>query len=169
MTQAVVSEEARAGGGAAQQLITRIPDAGVAAVQYCPLMRFPFFSAEYALVDQPRKLSYHFFLTDAQWEVVTKYHDDSVTAAERSTYAAQYNAVSRFWKETFPTRLDKVAQEFFRDTAPNLKAAYTEELNSWWLSVSDVDNRSLFPSLLAEDFLKRLSASLETLNASEKR
>jgi hypothetical protein len=169
MTQAAVSEEARVGGGAAQQLITRIPDAGVEAVKYCPLIQFPFFSAEFALVDQPRKLSFHFFLTAKQWEVVEKYNDDTLRPVERHSYAAQYSAVSRFWKETFPTCMDKVAQEYFRDTAPNLKAAYTEELNSWWLSVSDVDNRSLFPSLLADDFLKRLSGSLETLNANEKR
>jgi hypothetical protein len=66
---------------------------------------------------------------------------------------------SNFWRQTFPEVLSALAQAYFKATYPRLKAAYTEEVNSWWMRAygfADVPD----PIGRADGFLRDLSLAL---------
>ena len=48
-------------------------------------------------------------------------------------FPPQHGILTTLWKQTFPECLEKVAVDFFGAGTPRLRAAYTEEVNSWWL------------------------------------
>jgi hypothetical protein len=65
----------------------------------------------------------------------------------------------KMWQKVFPATLDAVAQGYFRAKYPQLKAAYTEEMDSWWLRAYD------FPHILNKDtyvmrFLEQLDRAV---------
>lgn len=66
---------------------------------------------------------------------------------------------SSFWRQTFPEVLSALAQAYFQATYPRLKAAYTEEVKSWWMRAygfADVPD----PTGRADGFLRDLSLAL---------
>lgn len=66
---------------------------------------------------------------------------------------------STFWKQTFPEVLSALAQAYFKASYPRLKAAYTEEMKSWWFRAygfADVPD----PTGRADGFLRDLSLAL---------
>lgn len=141
----------------------QLPDAGVAPIQFSPLRTFNFFSVEYALINTPFDLVVHFYLTPTQWDVVERFFK-STGEEERELYP-QYQAIERFWKEAFPQHLSQVATARFRVEYPRVAASYTEEVNSWWLKVTNIQGLCLFPSVLADDFFAALARSFETVSS----
>lgn len=79
-------------------------------------------------------------------------------------YPPQAGMVTNYWKNLFPVSLERVAMSFFDAGAERLRAAYTEELSSWWLRASgfaivgDPDMRSHnFFMKLDEDFSSEIT------------
>jgi hypothetical protein len=70
---------------------------------------YPTFRAEYAWKDDD--LIYHFFRPE--------------------------NVTDRVWIAEFPIHLDAAARAFFRAELPRLRAAYSDEMDSWWLRACD--------------------------------
>ena len=65
-----------------------------------------------------------------------------------------------YWTEHFPVVLERVACEHFETTDPTrLKAAYTQELVSWWLRAHNFPH--LNPDYLAEKLLEKMDAALD--------
>lgn len=74
------------------------------------------------------------------------------------------NEVTRqYWLSQFPAVLDKFAQKFWEVEYPRLMAAYTEELNSWWLRAFGFGNQG-DPEARALKFIEQLDAELENIN-----
>jgi hypothetical protein len=92
------------------------------------------FKAEFAMVDGA--IVYHFFLTP-----------------EMSTRA-------RYWEELFPNALSRVAERYFNATYPRLKAAYTEEVKSWWMRAEGF-GLVLDPHKFSYRFFELLDTELE--------
>lgn len=72
-----------------------------------------------------------------------------------------------YWLQVFPTVLDVTARTHFRANKPQLRAAYTEELDSWWLRADG------YPHILAkEEFIKRffnkLAYELKTTTSTKR-
>jgi len=67
----------------------------------------------------------------------------------------------RVWIETFPGVLDPVARSFFSAKYPRLKAAYTEEVDSWWLRANGCAAVP-YPSGRAEKFIDEIDQTLST-------
>lgn len=65
-----------------------------------------------------------------------------------------------YWTATFPNTLSVVAEEYFAATYPRLKAAFTEENDSWWMRAYGF-GMVLDPHALAYKFLERLDAALD--------
>jgi len=82
-------------------------DQPVAGINYTKVTDYTTFDAEYALVGSD--IVIHLF------QPFDKKHPP------------------RFWQDRVATILDRFAQQFWRAQYPRLKAAYTEELDSWWL------------------------------------
>ena len=64
-----------------------------------------------------------------------------------------------YWKDTFPNCLSEEAEEYFDCSFPRLKAAYTEELKSWWMKAENFD--TMDQKQFAERFLDKLDKRLE--------
>lgn len=109
---------------------------GVAALQFTKVRDYTTFDAEYAVVGDD--IVFHFFLPDDQTQV---------------------DAHSSYWLKQFPGALEQVAQSYWEATYPRLKAAYTEELSSWWLRCYGFANNG-DPELRAQRFLEKLDEAL---------
>jgi hypothetical protein len=74
----------------------------------------------------------------------------------------EYKDNTAYWLNIFPMALDPVARIVFNATAPRLRAAYTEEMDSWWLRANDyeyiIDRKAL-----VLHFLETLDHTLDTL------
>lgn len=68
-----------------------------------------------------------------------------------------------YWLQTFPRALQKVAVEHFRTGPPHLKAAYAEELVSWWLQADGAAEKTLDVDAYAASFLDKLDEELEQM------
>ena len=110
--------------------------AGVSPLQFVQVTDYTTFRAEYAMEGDDFVL--HFFKTPE--------HEQDVA----------------YWLKKFPVVLDTVAREHFQATQPRLVAAYTDEMESWWLRANNYRN------LIDKDgyikrFLDKLDHVLETL------
>jgi hypothetical protein len=64
----------------------------------------------------------------------------------------------QFWTGIFPTRLSDTAMSYFGKEYPQLEAAYTPEVDSWWLSAKGCANTP-FPTKYIELFFRTLDAA----------
>ena len=94
----------------AKSLLKNEEAQGVEAIRFTKVTEYTTFDAEYAYVDND--IVFHFFLPDD---------------------VSHLQGVQEYWKNAFPAALDKVSQEHWDATYPRLQAAFTEELNSWWM------------------------------------
>jgi hypothetical protein len=65
-----------------------------------------------------------------------------------------------YWRNTFPSALDAVAQDHFQAKPPKLRAAFTEEMNSWWLRADDYGH-VVDKDKFIHRFLDRLDQALD--------
>lgn len=111
---------------------------GVAVVYFTEHGAATAFKAEYTILDND--IVFHFFPPEqlAAWLPVQQ--------------------VS-YWKEWFPHHLEQIACDHFGTTDPSrLKAAYAEELVSWWLRAYKCN--VLNPELFAIQFLHKLHEAM---------
>ncbi len=106
-------------------------------VQFIPCRDFTTFEAEFAVTEGD--LVFHFKVTP------------EVQALDNP---------SKYWLEDFSKALDTVAQEVFKASFPRLRAAYTEEMASWYLRAEGA-GMLLDPHALAYRFLDALDAALD--------
>jgi hypothetical protein len=79
-------------------------------------------------------------------------------------YRAPEHSAS-YWLEKFPTALDPIARDLFQAGPPRLRAAYTDEMDSWWMRANG------FSHLVDKDafisrFLQRLDQTLDTMSST---
>jgi len=110
---------------------------GVEAPVFMAITDYTTFRAEYAVLDDD--LVFHFYATDE----VNKLPDPW-----------------RYWKTTFARALAKVAKDHFQAEYPRVKAAYTDELASWWLR-ADRYGHVLDMDEFAKRFLSKLDQELD--------
>jgi hypothetical protein len=72
---------------------------------------------------------------------------------------------TEYWLKTFPVVLDVVAREHFQATRPRLRAAYTEEMASWWLRADGYGN-VLNKDAFARRFLVKMHQALATTSST---
>lgn len=111
----------------------------VNAVKFEPVNYYTTFRAEYAVKDDC-DLVFHFFATNE----INKLPDPWM-----------------YWKVTFPDVLEQIAPSFFKSGPPELRAAYTDELASWWLQADGAAGKVLNPDLYASKFLEELDGVLD--------
>ena len=70
-----------------------------------------------------------------------------------------------YWLKIFPKVMDPVARNFFGAESPRLRAAFTAELDSWWLRANGYGN-IIDKKAFAELFLSKLDQSLDTKNST---
>ena len=125
-----------------QQLRTQQAEVGIggiAALEFTQVDTFPAFRAEWALKgDRSQDYVVHFFLKEGQ--------------------SLRDRAVREFWTGLFPTYLSDTAMSFFGKSHPQLEAAYTQEVDSWWLSAKDCAETA-FPDKYIELFFRTLDAA----------
>ena len=68
----------------------------------------------------------------------------------------------RYWLETFPLVLDPTARKYFKAEMPRLRAAYTEEMDSWWLRADGYD-QILDKHNYCKRFLAKLDQDIDTV------
>jgi hypothetical protein len=112
-------------------------DLPVLPLQFMPANDFTTFRGEVA-VDQG-DFVYHFFVTA------------EVQAMPQG---------EKYWKEVFPTTLERAAKAYFHVDFPRLQATYVEELASWWFRAYGF-GRVLGPQKMALRFFDDLDAALE--------
>lgn len=66
-----------------------------------------------------------------------------------------------YWQGLFPGVLSEVAQEVFKATYPQLKAAFTPEMDSWWMRAYGF-GKSFGAEELVRKFLDTLDIRLES-------
>lgn len=84
----------------------------VLALFFIPITEYTTFRAEMAITEGD--IVFHFFPTD-------------------EVQALTHPTPAKYWTEFFPAALERVAKAYFNADESRLKAAYTEELASWWL------------------------------------
>ena len=109
------------------------------ALQFTKVDDYTTFWAEYGVKDEDN-LVFHFFVT----EEVNQMPDPW-----------------KYWKDTFPRVLQEVAVPFFKSGPPALRAAYTEELASWWLQADGAAGKVLDADHFAKKFLQELDKGLD--------
>jgi hypothetical protein len=110
---------------------------GVDALSFKEVSGFAMFKAEYTFSNND--IVFHFFIPT-----------DNALITRDAVY---------YWMRKFPTVLDEVARGYWDVTYPRLKAAFTEEVNSWWLRAFgfvDVGN----PEVRVIEFLAQLNAAI---------
>lgn len=110
--------------------------AGVAPMQFIPVTEYNTFRAEYGMEGDDFVL--HFFKTPE--------HEKDVN----------------YWLKAFPVALDTTARTYFQATQPRLVAAYTEEMESWWLRANRYGNIVNKDAYILR-FLEKLDQTLETM------
>ena len=116
-----------------------IGDMGVEAPNFMPINCYTTFRAEYAVMGDD--LVFHFYATDEINKLPNPW---------------------RYWKTAFPNALSKVAKEHFQSEAPRVRAAYTDELCSWWLRANGYEH-VLDMDEYAVRFLEKLDQELESM------
>lgn len=94
----------------AKSLLNSAEVQGVEAIRFTKVKEYTTFDVEYAYVDND--IVFHFFLPDD---------------------VNHLQGAQEYWKTRFPEVLDIVSQEYWDATYPRLQAAFTEELDSWWM------------------------------------
>jgi hypothetical protein len=112
-------------------------DQKVEGLKYTPVKEYTTFTAEYTMLNGD--IVIHFFLPE---EV------DHLKNA------------NTFWKTKFPEVLDFFSRSFWEADYPRLQAAYTPELNSWWMRCFGFANIG-DPEARAKKFFEGLDAELE--------
>lgn len=135
----------------APEILKQQDEQGVAALQFTPVDDFTTFRAEYAIVDED--LVFHFFQPP-----------EHVGAIEAKQTALEPR-LNHYWMDSFPRTLDVVARDFFRAESPTLRAAYTEELKSWWLRGFGMAAVAT-PDARAKLFLQKLDQALDAVNVN---
>lgn len=110
--------------------------AGVMPIQFVQVDEYTTFRAEYAMDGDDFVL--HFF-----------------QSPERSKDL-------NYWLKSFPVVLDTVARSHFQANRPRLVAAYTEEMDSWWLRAHGYAN-VVDKDAYIRRFLEKLDHTLDTL------
>jgi hypothetical protein len=111
---------------------------GVSPLAFEEVDMYTTFKAEFAVRDEA--LVFHFFPTEE--------------VNQRS------NPIG-YWKGSFSSALERVAKEHFNLDFPQLKAAYSDELASWWLQADGAATRTLDPGHYAYRFLEKLDKELD--------
>lgn len=111
---------------------------GAEAPEFTSVDLYTTFKAEYAVIGAD--LIFHFFAT----EEVNKLPDPW-----------------RYWKRSFPDALQVVATEHFGSSYPRIKAAYSEDLASWWLRANGYE-QIMDLNDYAKRFLAKLDAALDS-------
>lgn len=109
------------------------------AMQFTGVNDYTTFRAEYGVKDEDN-LVFHFFATEEINQLPNPW---------------------KYWKETFPEVLQKVAVPFFKSGPPALRAAYTEELASWWMQADGAAGKVLDAHHFARRFLQELDKELD--------
>lgn len=73
-----------------------------------------------------------------------------------------------YWDDVFPNTMSDVAQAVFQAGFPRLKAAWTEEVESWWLRCTGFASEGL-PEERIKRFYRELDESLEAKNSKAPR
>lgn len=98
----------------------------------------------------------------AEWALKGSHNQDYVVHFFlKNEQSLKDRAVREFWTGTFPIRLSDTAMSYFGKTHPQLEAAYTPEVDSWWLSAKDCANNA-FPDKYIELFFRTLDAACRT-------
>jgi hypothetical protein len=71
-------------------------------------------------------------------------------------------ALKEFWLQTFPAALSELAMSHFGAGPDRLKAAYTEEVASWWFRAYGFASEGLDPVLKITRFFDKLNQTLTT-------
>lgn len=132
-----------------RQILDEQRAAGFATIKFEQVDDFTTFRAEVG-IDGDTDLVFHFYKAAEMADPPTNVVADQVT---------------RYWQEIFPGTLDVLAQEFFEDTYPTLRAAFTHELDSWWFRACG-KARGIDPIGFAKSFLKRLDQALDAANVN---
>ena len=111
------------------------PDMGVVAPDFKKTENYTTFTAEHAVID--KAIVAHFFLSREAEKLPTKY-----------------------FVEVFPEALSEVAKAHFDADYPRLKAAYSEDLKSWWLRADGFDHLLDIDAFMAE-FFRKLDSKLD--------
>jgi len=138
----MLDEQFVAVGDAAEVFGSAASAFGATAPTFIPAEGYTTFRAEYAEIDSD--LVFHFFATPE----INKLPDPW-----------------RYWRESFPDGLQRVATEHFGDGYPRIKAAYSDDLASWWLRASHYDH-ILDLKEYARRFLAKLDAVLDATTRS---
>jgi hypothetical protein len=110
---------------------------GVAPLQFTKVEDYTSFTAEYAWDDGD--LVFHFFRAPD--------HD------------------AAYWLQKFPSALDPVARQAFKAGPPRLRAAYTDEMDSWWLRAKGYTHLVDKDAFVAR-FLQKLDQTLDTMSSA---
>lgn len=114
---------------------------------------------------------------DEQGVAVLQFIKDSTYTTFRSEHAfdaedivfhffrAPENSADKYWSDTFPNALSEVAQSVFNASYPRLKAAFTQETDSWWMRATGFANEGL-PEERLKRFYAELDRALDAKNAT---
>lgn len=134
----------------AKEVLVEQDEQSVAALRFTEVNDYTTFRAEFAIDGDD--LVFHFFLPPEFSSL------SGPVIAQR---------VDRYWKDGFPRALDGTARDFFKADFPTLKAAYTTELNSWWLRANGFGN-NVDPEARCRLFIQKLDAALDQAKEAEK-
>lgn len=123
-----------------------------AVIKFTKVEKFTTFLAEYAFVDGD--IVVHLYPPMEQFET------SLVNNAPR--VSAEY---LRFWKRSFPQVLSPVAEGYFKISQPTLRAAYVEEMTSWWMRAGGFATR-LDPDGFILRFFEVLDHALDVVSAA---
>jgi hypothetical protein len=126
----------------ARGLLRAEPDLTVTVPEFTRVRSYTTFEAEWAVIETDLVL--HFYLPP---ELVEQ------AGADQGTY----------WREVFPAALDPTAQDFFKNRYPRIKAAYVEEMKSWWLRAYGF--AGLDPEGLVLKFLDTLDLAIDAMKS----
>lgn len=99
---------------------------------------------------------------DAEWAldgIDIVFHFKLPSDPEDRRHVARYDG--DYWQGLFPGVLSDVAQEVFRATYPQLQAAFTPEMDSWWMRAFAF-GKSFGAEDLVRKFLDTLDIRLES-------
>lgn len=142
----------------APEILKQQDDQGVMPLQFEVVDEYTTFIARFAIDDND--LIFHFYLPA---ELV---HVPTVASPKPEPYFQA--RVDKYWNDNLPRTLDIVARDFFKAEAPRLKAAFTPEMNSWWLrgfGMADV----LDPAARARAFLAKFDQALDVVNVNQRK
>ena len=136
----------------APEMLKTQDDQSVLPIQFIKVEEYTTFRAEFAFDGDD--IVFHFFLPPELEDLQKK--GPSIN-----------QRVDKYWKDSFPRTLDVVARDFFKVEFPRLKAAYTEELQSWWLRAFGFSD-GLDPEARCRMFIARLDQALDAVNVNHR-